>query len=133
MPDLLGGLCFRLSGIYSYAHGGGFTALSAIRLLLGRRQRAVCQKHNMVKEFWTGIKGKHGTSMIYKRTLLQGSAHHVLRKNRETWSYLGNPRQPVAPFPACLFCVFKHHLRDVCIAATLWGEGLSVVEKRFQP
>ena len=55
----------------------------------------------------------------YKRTVPQDSAQCALRKNRETWSYLGNLRQPVSPFPARLFCVFKQHLKDVFITATL--------------
>lgn len=61
---------------------------------------------------------------IYKRTVPQGSAHSVLRRNRKTWSHPGNLRQPICPFPECLFCVFKPHLKDACVTATLQCEGL---------
>lgn len=106
----------------------GLPPCSAMHSLLGRRARAAWQKHATVR-----VVGRKKRKMwsIYRRIVFQCSAQGVLSKNDEIQTYL---KQPVSPYPACLFCVFKHRLKDVVfITAAVQHEGQSMFKKCFQP
>lgn len=63
--------------------------------------------------------------------MFQCSASGVLSKNDEIQIYL---KQRVSPHLAYLFCIFKHHLKDVVfITAAVQHEGQSMFKKCFQP
>lgn len=70
----------------------------------------------------------HWMRNIYKRIVFLCSAQDGWN---ETQTCLGNMKQPKSPYLACLFCVFKHHLKDVIlIRTTLQCEELTILKKR---